>query len=205
MNIGIDIDGVLIDYGQYIRTYGSEYFKKKYNMTIANPDGYSAEEVFGCTKKQSKMFWMVHARRYWTSEPAIEGAAEVITNLSLEGHIIHLITGRMFTAGRGPQRYISRALLRRWLRKNGILYDEIVFCPQEEPAPEKLAACQRHHIDTMIDDDPDNIAALKDSLHMIVFDSPWNKNVGDDLLRARSWDEVYRIVHRLDDNNSNKE
>ena len=199
MNIGIDIDGVLIDYGGYIRTYGSKFFEKKYNLKIVNPDGYSADEVFGCTKKQGKSFWMRYARRYWTSEPAIEGAAEVITNLSLEGHVIHLITGRMFTAEKGPQRYISRALLRRWLRINGIIYDEIVFCPQKEPAPEKLAACKRHHIDTMIDDDPENIATLKDSLHMIVFDSPWNRKLeGDDLLRACSWQEVYQIIHQLE-------
>ena len=199
MNIGIDIDGVLIDYGKYIRTYGSEYFKKKYNMKVADPDGYSAEEVFGCTRKQSKAFWLLNARRYWTSEPAIEGAAEVIGKLSIEGHTIHLITGRAFTADKGPQRYISRSLLRRWLRKNGIMYDEIVFCPQKEPAPEKLAACKRHNIDTMVDDDPENIATLRDSLHMIVFDSPWNRKISDeDLSRAHSWYEVYDIVHQLD-------
>ena len=98
MNIGIDIDGVLIDYGDYIRTYGAQYLGKKYNLKIVNPDGYSAEEVFGCTRKQSKMFWFLNARRYWTSEPAIKGSAEMIGKLSGEGHIIHLITGRAFTA-----------------------------------------------------------------------------------------------------------
>lgn len=199
MNIGIDIDGVLEDYGNYIRTHGAEYFQKRYHMSIVNPAGYSAEEVFGCTRKQSKAFWFRNARRYWTTEPAIKGSAEVIGKLSGEGHIIHLITGRAFTADKGPQRWISRGLLRRWLRQNGIIYDEIVFCPQKEPAPEKLAACKRHRIDTMVDDDPENIATLKDSLHMIVFDSPWNKRVGDEnLYRAHSWQEVYDIVHQIE-------
>ena len=199
MNIGIDIDGVLIDYGKYIRTYGSEFFGKKYHMSIVNPDGYSAEEVFGCTKQQSKMFWFLRARRYWTTEPAIRGSAEVIGKLSSEGHIIHLITGRAFTAGKSPHRFIPRSLLKRWLRRNGIIYDEIVFCPQKETAPEKLSACRRHHIDVMIDDDPDNIRTLSGSLCMIAFDSPWNRDIEEEnLYRARSWDEVYWIVHQID-------
>lgn len=205
MNIGIDIDGVLIDYGNYIRNYGSRYFKNKYNMEIVDPDGYSAEEVFGCTKQQGRMFWFLHARRYWTSEPAIRGSAELIGKLSVEGHIIHLITGRAFTAGKGPQRFISRSLLKRWLRENGIIYDEIIFCPQKETAPQKLAACRKHHIDIMIDDDPDNITTLKGSLYMIVFDSPWNRKLGDEkLYRAHSWQEVYQLVHQIDKESSHQ-
>lgn len=196
MNIGIDIDGVLVDIGSFMRRKGSKYFSKKYGLTIQNPNAYSAEEMFGCTHEQSKKFWTKYGLSYFIFEPCIEGGSRVIRTLHDEGHIIHIITSRALTAESGMLPFILRILLRRWFRKYRIPFSEIVFCSEHHSAPDKLRACIKHNIDAMIDDTPDNLLAFRDHMFTICYNRPWNDDLDTTgMVRVDSWDEIYRVLH----------
>ena len=57
MIIGIDVDGVLSDIGNYQLKYSKPYFKKKYNKDIVNPDKFDIEQIYDCTHKEREIFW----------------------------------------------------------------------------------------------------------------------------------------------------
>ena len=52
MNIGLDVDGVLVDVRTFQLREGKRYFEKKFGISIKNPDMFEVQDVFECTKKQ---------------------------------------------------------------------------------------------------------------------------------------------------------
>ena len=46
MNIGIDVDGVLVDMESYQMKYGKRYFEDKLGMKKKNPAGYDIEDIY---------------------------------------------------------------------------------------------------------------------------------------------------------------
>ena len=51
MNIGIDVDGVLVDMEKYQLKYGKKFFLSRYNINIKNPKAYDIQDIFDCTKE----------------------------------------------------------------------------------------------------------------------------------------------------------
>ncbi len=195
MNIGIDIDGVLVDMGKFLMDYGTKYFYEKYNLSIVNPCAYTVEEVFGCTQKQGRRFWRDYGWKYWILQPCMHNSSKIISHLYKEGHKVYIITSRVFTADRGVLPSISRGLLKYWLKKNKIKYEEITYCAEENSAKDKLEACFEYDIRVMVDDTPKNLQLLKDRLYTICFTAPWNMSVSDENIhRADNWEEVYKLI-----------
>ena len=52
MNIGLDVDGVLVDVRTFQLREGKRYFQKKYGISIKNPDMFEVQDVFECTKNR---------------------------------------------------------------------------------------------------------------------------------------------------------
>lgn len=50
MNIGIDVDGVLVDVENYQLKYEKKYFFNKHQREIKNPKGYDICDIVDCTK-----------------------------------------------------------------------------------------------------------------------------------------------------------
>lgn len=197
MNIGIDIDGVLVDIGKFMHDKGTRFFQKKYNMKLKNPDAYSMTEMFGCTLEQEKKFWKQYGIQYCALEPCMKDCAQIIRKLHDEGHRIYLITSRAFTAGSGMMSSLARMMLRSWLHRHRIVYDEIVYCTEEESAFQKLSACKEHDIGLMIDDKPSNLLALKGTVDALCYDSPWNRHLRDTVIRVHNWREVYAMITKV--------
>lgn len=59
MNIGLDVDGVLVDTQTFQLREGKKYFGKKYGISAKNPDMFEVMDVFECTKKQREAFWIL--------------------------------------------------------------------------------------------------------------------------------------------------
>ncbi|MBO4383945.1 MAG: hypothetical protein J5854_00815 [Clostridia bacterium] len=194
MNIGIDVDGVLADLGRFLREEGVPYFKKKYGLSVVDPAQCHAEEMFGCTEKQRKRFWGRRGWRYINGEAPIEGCSEVIGKLKRDGNGIYIVTCRALTAKHGPVPAFLRTVLRSWLKRNGIAYDGIIYCHEDDPAERKLKACLDNGLDVLIDDNADNIMAVKDSVLALCFDSPWNARIDDEkVIRVGGWADVDRF------------
>ena len=87
-----------------------------------------------------------------------------------------------------------RFLMRNWLWRNGIQYDEIIFCDNDIP-DSKRTACIDKSIDVMIDDEPVNIEAIVPITKVICFDASYNRECdGADIKRAQAWDEILLLI-----------
>lgn len=197
MNIGIDVDGVLVDMGNYQLKYGTEYFKKKYNKDVIDPDAYDIEQIFDCTYEERERFWKKYIWAYCLTEPITPNAASVINRLHSEGHRIFIITGRAHTTEKGITGKLFRLMLRYWLKKNQVYYDEIIFCSEKESSTEKYDVCMKKSINVMIDDKPENLLALKDKIDIICYHAIWNSKIKQlDPYRVKDFDGIVAMINK---------
>ena len=198
MNIGIDVDGVLTDMTDYQLRLGAPYFKKKYGYEVLNPDAYDVRDMFGCTDEERKKFGWRTIWTYILRYPAREGASEVIRKLKSEGHRIYIITGRVFVTQRGFIGWLSRSILTNWLKRHKIPYDGIFYCDEHHSARDKLAGCEKHRVDVMVEDKAENVRALSKVMRVICFDCGYNQECeGGNIVRVRDWGEVERAIAGL--------
>ena len=176
MNIGIDVDGVLVDMESYQMKYGKRYFEDKLGMKKKNPAGYDIEDIYGCTHEQREKFWTKYIWRYCLWEPMTAQAAETVKKLHENGHRITIITGRAHTTEKGITGKLFRWMLRHWLKKNHFYYDELIFCSEKGSSSEKYDICMQKKIDLLLDDKPENLLPLKDKIKVLCYPAAWNKD-----------------------------
>ena len=209
MNIGIDVDGVLADVADYQLRIGAPYFKEKFGRDIIDPDAFDVRDIYGCTEEERKKFGWDTIWTYIIHYPAREKASQVIRKLKDEGNKIYLITGRVYVTNpknmgkffpspvKGLLCLLSRTILKRWLKRNGIPYDGIHYC-SEHYVSDKYTGCRRFSVDVMIDDKAENIIALSKLMKVICFDAPYNRNCeGENIYRAHNWDEVHALIKEM--------
>ena len=201
MNIGVDVDGVLADLGRFMRETGAPYFKRKFGLGIVDPAQEHAEQMFGCTRKQREKFWWDCGLDYLRNEPRMDGCQEVMRRFIDAGHNVVIITSRALTTEHGPIPALLRHFLRSWLKRNEIAYSKIVFCGEDDPAAEKRAACLANSIDVMIDDNANNLLAVRDITRAVCFSAPWNKTLNDEsIVRINGWSEVESEIIKVTGN-----
>lgn len=189
MNIGIDVDGTLIDTATYLFEKGEAYFHRR----PGDRETMDVKKMFSLTQKERNRFGARYLLPYCIKSPIIENAAEIIKQLKDEGNRILIITSRAFTSRQGLMGLLSRRLLKRWLKKMAVPYDAISFCDNNSASKE--AHCRMLDVDVMIDDNPDNLLAISQSRPVIAFPMPWNKDIGKEgIIRARDWQDVYDII-----------
>ena len=94
MKIGFDVDGVLTDLENYQLEYGKKYFGED---KLVNENGYTIQEIFGCSKEEEEKFWIKYIWKYCLKEQIRENVINYIKRLKSEGNEIHIITGRAHT------------------------------------------------------------------------------------------------------------
>ena len=199
MNIGVDVDGVLVELESYQLEMGAIFFKKKYGYDIVNPAGFDIREIFDCTEKERKSFWLRHIWKHIIFHPAQDNAAKVLGELHTKGHKIYIITSRVYTTQRGFLGWLSRAILTNWLKRHGVVYDEIFFCSERNSAEDKMRGCKKYEIDVMIEDKAENIIAISEFTKVICFDAAYNRDCeGENIIRVRNWNEVYSLINQYE-------
>jgi hypothetical protein len=197
MNIGIDIDGVLTNIQGFNLKHAPRYFKRMFNREVVDESPYDIRDVFNCTEEEYKAYWKKYLLKYVTLEPARKGARKTVRKLRKDGHQIYIISKRVFTCRDDFLGKIMRFIVHNWLWRNGIRYDEIVFCDNDIP-DSKGTACLDKNIDAMVDDEPVNIEAIAPIAKVICFDAPYNSDCsGENISRVHNWDEVYALIEEL--------
>ena len=192
MKIGIDIDGVLTNIEKWQLDKGSSYFTEKYNLSIVDPDGYSLDEIFNISKEKSEEFWHKYLIEYSTKLKARPFAAEVIKKLHQKNEI-YIITARVYTTEKSNRGKEMRNIVKNWLKENEIIYDKIIFTPED-----KLAICKENNIDIMIEDKKENINKISKEIPVICYHAGYNKNCkGQNIYRAYSWYDILYKVNNL--------
>ena len=190
MNIGLDIDGCLTDIETFHLKYGVPFFEKKFNKSVVNECGKSIRQLFDCSKKEEARFWLKHMIKYTIKDPVREGAAEFTKWAYENGHQIHIITSRAMSTKQNFAGKLARWAVRRWLKKSGIRYEEITFCDED-----KLPALKKYNVSYMVEDDPDNIMAMKDITKVICINAKCNAHlVNECVCRCDSFEEVLEFM-----------
>ena len=185
MNIGIDIDGVITNIIRYVCDYGSKYFFEQYGKLDININAWSLKDMFHVTEKEDRECWLSLIHDYAIKEPARPYASEIIEKMRNEGNSIYIITARSVSGWDDVQKTMH-TIIKKWLHKNHILYDKLIF------SSDKLEICKKYNIDIMIEDKKENINSIACQLPVICFHENHNKDlVGVNIYRAYSWYDVY--------------
>ena len=196
MRIGLDIDGVLVDTQTFQLREGKKFFEK-YGMEAKHPDMFEVQDVFECTKELREKFWNKNIWKYCLKEPMTKDASKVINKLRQNGHEVIIITSRVHTTETGITGVVFRLMLKHWVKKNRLKYDDIVFCKEKESGADKLRVCKEKNIDVMIDDSSENLYAIQDTCKVICYSAAWNKECHDlDEYRVENFEDVYKIIQR---------
>jgi uncharacterized HAD superfamily protein len=194
MKIGIDVDGVLTDMQGFNNRNAPRFFALAFNRSVVNENANDIRDMFNCQEKEYKAYWKKYLLRYVIFEPARKGAKTVIRKLHDNGNEIFIISKRVFTCRDDFMGKLMRFLLRNWLCRNGIKYDEIVFC-DTNVLDSKRIVCMEKHIDVMIDDEPVNIETIAPITKVICFDTSYNQECeGENIMRAREWGEIEDLM-----------
>lgn len=191
MNIGIDVDGVLVDMESYQLKYGKKYFCDKLHRKIKNPKGYDICDIFDCTREEREKFWTRYIWSYCLKEPMTKGAAKYAKDMHENGHKIYIVTGRAHTTEVGIMGKIFRWMLKYWLKKNHFYCDDIFYCSEKNSEADKYDVCIEKNIDILIDDKIENLLALKDRVKIYCFQARWNEDCRElDAYRIRGFDDL---------------
>lgn len=201
MNIGIDIDGVLTNLEKFTIEQGLKYCEENQKGRLANPNAYDTKDIFNWDEETDLDFWIKNIFIYARENPVLEGAAENIRKLKDDGHEIYIITAR-WLANPGTEKNFNqsedvrqemRNTVKEWLRKNEIIYDNIIFSKED-----KSRHIIDNNIDIMIEDSPNNLKSLSKITKMICFDWSYNKGIeSSNIYRCYNWNEIYEKISEL--------
>jgi len=188
MRIGVDIDGVLNDIGEWHYSCGFKFCIENNIDRGFNPYKYMMEEQFGLTDEENYRFWKEYIFDLMVSIPTRPYAAKVLGLLQEMGHEIVILTAR-------DNRYLTNQYentmnfyVEEWLNKNNISYNEIIAGPGR-----KKEKCIKNKLDIMIEDKESNVMSISEVIPVLCFDAPYNLEAKkDNITRVYSWYQIYK-------------
>ncbi len=191
MKIGIDIDGVLVNYYEACMDNATKYFyehKIKYNIDSSK---YYETDIFNVPYENMEKVWNEYLEDYARRYPPRKYAAEVISKLK-ENNEICIITARNEEGLPEEAQGTMGLMVKEWLDNNKIEYDKLIFSNGS-----KLEICKQENIDIMIEDKPTNVLEISNYIPVLCFDNPYNRQVaGNNIIRVYSW---YNILQNIED------
>ena len=181
--IGVDLDGVCADFYARIREIAAEWFERPIEE-LTKDVSYGLEE-WGISGDQYGALhrFAVTERKLFSTMPMIPGARRVLRKLSDEGYRIRIITHRLFIP-HFHEEAVSQTV--HWLDHHGIPYWDLCFMREKD----QVGA------DVYIEDSPANIERLRAAgQETICFANSTNKHLAKP--RAKTWDEVHKIIKKI--------
>lgn len=194
MRIGIDIDGVILDFERQMNVYA-----ELYDLLVLEKNGVINKNKFSYLDKYN---WTLEERQRFTDEYLIKGTLncslmpgvkESLEILSKENDI-YAITARGLI-NKETKRYVSKRLIAL-----DIKFDNIHF-----EVKDKLEKCKNLNIELMIEDNPEICEVLSKNgikcLYLRDKNSP--KLVENEyLIEVNNWGEILRYI--INNKNSKK-
>jgi 5'(3')-deoxyribonucleotidase len=180
--LAVDLDGVCADFYGRMREVAAEWFERRVeDLTTDVSYGLPEWGVKDNDQYLSLHRFAVTQRDLFKTSPMIPGARRVLRRLSDEDARIRIVTHRLFI------HYfhgLAVAQTVEWLDQHGIPYWDLCFMK----AKEQVGA------DIYVDDSPENVERLRaKEIYTICFANSTNQKLADP--RAKSWDDVYALVH----------
>ena len=181
--IGVDLDGVCADYAAGLRTVRASMLGV--DVDQLPPAATWNFEEWGLDRDgfEDLHRTAVLEHRLFRELPVMEGAAEMLWQLSDAGAWVRVITHRLYQNW-GHATAVSDTVT--WLDEHGIPYRDLCF----------LGAKPEVEADVYVDDAPHNIEALRAAGNpVIVFRQPYNAHLPGPV--AGDWEEVAELVVEL--------
>ena len=180
--IGIDIDGVIVDYATAMLPLLSEICGRPIEyQDLGNRDLGEALNIDG--KTVTDVWERILISNFLRNAQPINGAIEGLSTLSQ--HEIWLVTGRPAS---------MRSLTELWFQKKNVKYNNIVFDRIEH----KLAVGRA--FDVFVEDYLEEACAIAEAgVFSILFDQPWNQAqvLPEKCRRVYDWNGVVQVIDEL--------
>lgn len=185
MKIGIDIDGVILDFERTM-TFYAEYYDvlKKHNGKIKNEFSYLKNYAWSEIElDEFKKEYLIKGTRECSLVP---GSKEIINLMHDLGCQIVLITAR------GSINKKTKLEVLNVLKKYNVYYDEICF-----EVTDKVNVCKDLDINLMIDDNPQICDELKDNKIKTIYFRDNDKKIRNSkyLITLYNWGEILRYLY----------
>ncbi|PIP55788.1 MAG: hypothetical protein CO183_00770 [Candidatus Zambryskibacteria bacterium CG_4_9_14_3_um_filter_42_9] len=189
MNIGFDLDDVLLDFMNSLIPYHNNVFGT--NNEREHFKNNDIASIWSCTKEEEiqRVFDFFASPEHLQASP-IPGAVEGIRNLK-EHHNLSVITAR-------PEELKEKTI--EWLEKHyANMFDGIYFTNQYHgsgPKRSKGEICHELGVNIFVDDILENAEdVVSFGIPVLLFDKPWNQaEVRSPITRVRSWEEIMKIL-----------
>lgn len=193
MNIGVDIDGVLLDLEKFALDYGTKFCVEENLEIKINVKEYYEAPKFNWTEEQENKFWNRYIIKYFAESKPRKFVTQIIKKLREERNKIYIITARN-EEGLPKEEYgKSQEITKKWLKENNIEYDKLIFVTDAE----KLEQCIENDVEIMIEDSPTNIKNISTQIPVIKFNCGYNENIsGKNIITAYSWYQIYDIINK---------
>lgn len=161
-----------------------EVVKNHYNVDVDDSctDYEILERIGLTTPKDFEMFWDKHTNELHDIK-AYPKAVDVLNKLRENGFKIVIITARGYDLANVTE---------NWLKKQGFVYDDIVFC-----AGYKVDACLWKGANIMIEDNGKNVLALSNKgVKVLVPSYKYNEGIHhDDVIYCDDWDKIEEQIN----------
>lgn len=189
MIIGIDVDGVILDYMTTVRAYAELYdFEELHKNGVVNKQGIKVKERYDWTDEENKNF----ANKYFDYITTITNfnplAIEIINRLHNEGHKLYIISNRGLLSEK------AMTLCEDIFKKNNLLIDKYFWKIED-----KLSIIQQNNVDVMIDDSYNICKTTSDNnIETIYFREKDSKEINSKYIHdVDNWGQVYRVINTL--------
>ena len=189
MIIGVDVDGVILDYMTTVRAYAELYDFEELNKNgVVNKQGLKVKERYDWTDEENKRF----ADKYFDYLTTITNfnplAIEIINRLGKEGHKIYVITNR------GVLGEKAMTLCKELFEKNNLKIDKYFW-----KVNDKFEVIKKNNVDIMIDDSYKICKELSENkVPTIYFREKDSLEIDSEYIYdVDNWGQIYRVIKTL--------
>lgn len=189
MIIGVDVDGVILDYVNIVRTYAELYdFEQLHKNGIINKQGFKVKDRYDWTPEELKYFADNYFNYLTTLTNFNPLAIEIINRLHNEGNQIYIISNR------GVRSDQEMLLCEELFKKNNLMIDKYFW-----KINDKLEVIQNNNVDIMIDDSYHICKQTSDNhIPTLYFREKGSTKIESDYIYdVDNWAQIYRVIKSL--------
>lgn len=192
MKIGVDVDGVILNFERDLKVHGELYnFLELGKAGEKNKNGHYVAEIFGWNPEENVRFENKYFLSVSEKTPFMPGAVEVLKMLRADGHELIVISAR---GGSIPE--MKDVALKR-LSEVGLVFDKYYWAELD-----KEEVAKKEQLDLMIDDHPMHCEKLANAgIKTLYFKDVNARDLeeSDYITEVTNWGEIYKIIKTKSD------
>jgi uncharacterized HAD superfamily protein len=188
LKIGLDIDGVIVDYMQPMLSLLGEACDRP--VAYEEISHWDIARALNVDEEIIESAWMrLFNGPFLLDAPPVEGALEGMK--LFDAHELWIVTGR-------PS--MVKKITEAWFRRYGVRYDKLLFVRPGN----KLSVAQG--FDVFVDDFLDEAVSFGQSgVYTLLYDRPWNQSeiLPESCRRVHNWETIVSLVQKLEEQTAN--